>query len=300
MRVPWSVDVGLSQPDSLRVDFDRTHALLAERCSDEAIDRLAHALRDHGVAGVVADIPATGLEAARRAGLPAVAIGNFDWAWIYDHFPDLRAWAERFRCWQAPFPALQLSPGPALSGFATTTPGPLVGRSQPAHHFPGPDRYVLVSFGGFGLADLDARLPRLPGVTWVLSPPMARLERPDVTWVTDVPYPALVAGVDAVLTKPGYGILAEAFLSGTPLAWLTRGDWPESRYLAEPMTARGDVAVDASIEEALEALWSRPRPSARDGRGAELAASWILDQLLQTGGVEGPLTAGPPLPDPLS
>ena len=138
--VPWAIDVGLAQPDSLRVDFARTHALLAERCSDAAVDRLAEDLSARGVAGVIADLPATGLEAARRAGLPAVAVGNFDWAWISDHFPDLRTWAARFRAWQAPYPALHLWPGPALTGFAPTTSGPLVGRRRPAQSSSGSRR----------------------------------------------------------------------------------------------------------------------------------------------------------------
>ncbi len=299
--VPWACDVGLAQPDSLRVDFARTHALLAERCSDAAVDRLAAALAAQRVSAVVADLPPTGLEAARRAGLPALGIGNFDWAWIYDHFPDLRGWAGRFRAWQAPHPALHLWPGPALTGFARVDRGPQVGRRAPAHAFDAPDHHVLVSFGGFGLADLDAWLPALPGVRWVLSPPMARLDRPDVTWVEGVPYPALVAGVDAVLTKPGYGILAEACLAGTPLAWVPRGDWPETPHLASAMAARGDVCVaDGDLAGALATLRDRPRPTAADPSGAQLAAAWILDQLCEAGVVEAPVPAGSGVEDPLS
>src|SRR5688500_10974830 len=40
----WAVDVGLAQRDSLSKDLDLTLSLLEERCSDEAIDRLAQAL----------------------------------------------------------------------------------------------------------------------------------------------------------------------------------------------------------------------------------------------------------------
>ncbi len=300
-HVTWAIDVGLAQPDSLRVDLARTQALLAERCSDPAVDRLAAHLAGQDLMGVIADAPPPGLEAARRAGLPAVAVANFDWAWIYDHFPALAPWAARFRAWQAPHQALHLWPGPGLTGFQGVTEGPLVGRRRPAHVFPDTHRHVLVSFGGLGLADLDRRLPQLPGVRWVLAPPMAPLERPDVFWVRDVPYPALVAGVDAVLTKPGYGILAEAMLAGTPLAWLPRQDWPETPFLAEPMAARGDVKVTGGVDAALATLWSRPRPvpHARSGSGAELAAGWILDQLVQAGGLKSPSSTGSGVADPL-
>lgn len=298
-HVPWSLDVGLAQPDSLHVDFDQTLALLAERASVAAVDRLAADLACRGLDGVVADLPPTGLEAARRAGLPAVAVGNFDWAWIYGHFPRLAAHAARFRDWQAPHRALQLWPGPSLTGFRSVVPGPLVGRTAPAHAFDGPGRHVLVSFGGFGLADLDARLPRLDGVTWVLSAPMPALHRPDCLHVAGVPYPALVAGADAVLTKPGYGILAEALLSGTPLAWLARADWPETPFLAAPMEARGDQAITDGVEPALAQLWARPRAAPLPDSGAALAAAWILAQLFETGRVEGPDLAGTGIPDPI-
>ncbi len=297
--VPWQLDVGLSQPDSLRVDLARTCALLDERCSPSALETLADHLAAQPLQGVIADLPPMGLEAARLAGLPAVAVGNFDWAWIYDHFPELAPWAQRFRAWQAPHPAIHLWPGPALSGFRRVKRAPLVGRLHPPHSFPAGSRHVLVSFGGLGLKDLEQRLPRMDGVTWVLSAPMPALKRADCLWLEDIPYPALVAGADAVLTKPGYGILAEAFLAGTPLAWLPRSHWPESPYLADPMVARGDVQVGESIEEALTTLWSRPRPAPHDPSGSALAARRILDELLETAGLELPGPAGIGLSDPV-
>ncbi len=287
--VGWRTDVGLAQPDSLRTDLDRTLALLEERCSERAVDRLAEALARRSVAGVVADIPPTGLEAARRAGLGAVAVGNFDWAWIYRHYPPLRSWAERFARWQAPHPGLALSPGPGLAGFARTRSCGLVGRQGAPHPFEGPERHVLVSFGGLGLADLERRLPRLTGVRWVVSAPMPPLDRSDCTWIEGVPYPSLVAGSDAVLTKPGYGILAEASLAGTPVAWLTRPGWPESPFLAAAHEARGDVEVTGTIAEALEQLWSRPRPVPAGTSGAGALAARILDELGLEVVVEGPV-----------
>jgi L-arabinokinase len=267
----------------LQVDFERTHALLEQRCSEDAVDRLAQQFAESDLTGVIADAPPTALEAARRAGLPAVAVANFDWAWIYGHFGHLHGWADRFRAWQNPHDALALWPGPPLTGFRRVTPGPLVGRCSPPFQFPekmpGNYRHVLVGFGGFGLADLDKRLPHIPGVRWVLAAPMSPLDRPDCLWIDKVPYPALVAGADAVLTKPGYGILAEAFLAGTPLAWFPRGDWPESKYLAAPMHERGDVQVGESVQAALTSLWSHPRPKRHNASGAQKAAAWILSQL---------------------
>ena len=73
--------------------------------------------------------------------------------------------------------------------------------------------------------------------------------------------PALVAGADAVFTKPGYGILAEASLSATRLVWLDRGAWPEAPYLELAMWERGDIKVGPDgLASALKKAWSWPPP----------------------------------------
>lgn len=274
------VDVGISQPDSLTEDLPHTLRLLDRRCDDPAIDSLSAVLA--GFDRVLVDIAPPALEAARRAGVPCLAVGNFDWPWVYRHYPELADTAGRLAAWQAPHPAVQLAPGPGLSGFASVTPMGLLGRTAPAHRVVGPgQKAVLVSFGGFGLAGMDRALPRIPGVTWVLAPPTPRLERDDVAWVEGVPYPALVAGADAVFTKPGYGILAECVLAGTPMVWIPRGAFPEAPFLAAAMDHRGDIALDAhprepdfagSLADALERLWQAPPPDpVEDDTAARLA-----------------------------
>lgn len=268
--VPWVADVGLVQPDSLTEDVVATRAALERVCSDARIDDLAAALR--GFDRVVVDMAPTAMEAARRAGVPVVAVGNFDWAWIYRAYPELGDWADRFAQWQAPVRALELTPGPGLRGFASVTRVGLVGRQRPAHRL-GPRR-ILVSFGGFGLDTVDALLPHLPGVRWVLAPPMPPVDRADVEFVPDVSYPALVAGVDAVLSKPGYGIFAEAALAGTPLIWVPRGRFPEAPSLVAAARSRGDVLCDAtagSVADAVSQVLDRPRPVAQASQGKVLA-----------------------------
>ena len=45
-------------------------------------------LKAHDVNVVVGDIPPLAFVSAAMAGLPAVAIGNFTWDWIYEGYPD--------------------------------------------------------------------------------------------------------------------------------------------------------------------------------------------------------------------
>jgi len=256
--VPWTADVGIAQRDGLTEDLSATRARLGEIVTDRRIDALAAQLAD--VDFVLVDAAPPALEACRRARRPCLAIGNFDWAWIYRHYPALSDWAEQYAAWQAPHDAISLWPGPGMTGFRSVRSVGLVGRRAPAQ--PLPEGSVLVSFGGFGLHDLDARLPRLPGVTWVMAPPMPRLSRPDVHYVDGVPYPSLVAGADVVLTKPGYGIFAEASLSGTRIGWWPRGAFPEAPFLEQALRDRGDRALSDDLRE-LPALLASPAPAPR-------------------------------------
>ncbi len=292
--VPWVADVGIAQRDSLTEDVDATLARLEEVASEARVDALAAALA--GFDRVVVDVAPPALEAARRAGVPALAVGNFDWAWIYRHYPPLTGWAARFAAWQAPHPGLFLAPGPGMHGFASVEGFGIVGRrgprdvggaprggSAPPPHEEHVERTVLVCFGGFGLDGVDGWLPRMPGVTWIVAPPMPRIARPDVRYVDDVPFPALVAGADALLTKPGYGILAEATLAGTPIVWVERGTFPEAPHLEVAMRARGDVKVEgtgaAAVAAALVARWARPRPApARSDAPGRVAARILGEQ----------------------
>jgi len=276
---PWVMDVGLVQRDGLHHDVAATLTRLASVCSEAAIDALAAAVA--GFDRAVVDAAPAGLEACRRAEVPALAVGNFDWAWIYGHYPRLSGWAERFAAWQAPHPAVALTPGPGMHGFRSVETTGAVARRRPARRVVGErERGVLVSFGGFGLSEVGQRLPSIPGVRYILSAPMPRLERPDCVYVEDVPYPSLVAGADAVLSKPGYGILAEASLAGTPIVWVDRGGWPESASLEAAMWARGDVKLVGSITRglprALKTLWSRPAPTPAPDWGAQALAMRIL------------------------
>jgi UDP:flavonoid glycosyltransferase YjiC (YdhE family) len=256
--VPWTVDVGLVQPDSLTEDVVATRARLDAIVTDAAIDALAARLEGHD--RVVVDIAPPALEAARRAGVPALAIGNFDWAWIYSHYPSLQGWARRFGAWQVAHHACAIAPGPGLFGFASVRRFGLVGRRAAAYRYPERNNIVLVCFGGFGL-DLEAWLPRIPGVIWVLAPPMRSIVRDDVRYVADVPFPALVAGADLLLTKPGYGIFGEAARAGVPIVWLDRGEFPEAPSIEAALTARGDrKATRADLAEVVRARLADPRP----------------------------------------
>ena len=86
-----SADIGLIQKDSLHIDVQQTAQKLQALCTEEHIEWWGRELANYD--GVIADIPPLILEACRRINKPVLAIGNFDWAWIYQHYPKLKNWA---------------------------------------------------------------------------------------------------------------------------------------------------------------------------------------------------------------
>jgi L-arabinokinase len=136
---------------------------------------------------------------------------------------------------------------------------------------------VLVSFGGFGLEGLDALLPRLPGVRWVLAPHGPSLDRPDVERVEGVAYPDLVASADLVLSKPGYGILGEALTAGTRMLWLPRGPFPEAPFLVRALEAHGGhLVAPAELATAVPRALAQPAPPPVPAPAAAQLAEWVL------------------------
>jgi hypothetical protein len=302
--VPYRADVGLVQQDGLTMDGPATLRALESVWGDPdaAEAALVAALAPHRPTVVVGDVPPVAFSAAARLGIPSVAVGNFDWAWIYGFYaerePAFARWASLCARWQAQATvAVHLEPGPPLTAFPRVLEGGLLARRLlvdprgirerlgiPAEH-----RAVLASFGGFGLHDAARRIPPLPGVTWILAAPMEDLGRPDTRFARGVPYLALLAACDATLTKPGYGIVSESARQRTRLLYTDRGDFPEYPWLVDWMhahlpaayvasadlgTARGAAAVGEGLERlfAEEARW----PDRADG--AERIAD-VVDEL---------------------
>jgi hypothetical protein len=315
-------DTGVAQLDSLSLDEGETvrraaefHATLDAQAADEA-----QWLRSAGVRLVVADIPALGCAAGYAAGVPVVALGNFTWDWIYEgyrrslsHDADL---IERLgAAYALADVALRL---PMHGGFATmrrVVDLPFIARrssrdpraTREALGLPPDDPLVLLSFGGYGLQriDLDA-IAALDHYTVVMTADVTANRRADAVPSTanglQVPpnvslvdeqalyrgggrYEDLVAAVDVVMTKPGYGIIAECVANGTALVYTSRGHFVEYDVLVREMPrwlrcgfiSNGDLLA-GNWQPVLDETLAQPAPPETIGvDGAERAAQIILD-----------------------
>jgi L-arabinokinase len=301
-------DVGLVQKNALEIDESATvdaWRAFHER-SSAWVEAEAEWLRRSGARLVLADIPPPAFEAARAAGVASMGITNFSWDWIYRHLarrmPAFRELSDAAReAYSSAGLLLELPFAGDLSAFPARERIPMVARPQRrprdetrrALGLADADVAVLLSFGGIGLPGFDPSVLALLGDFVFLVETDRRDVPTNVVALSDrvvaargLTFLDVVGGADAVVTKPGYGIVTDAIAAGTRLVYTERGDFPEydvmvaemKRYLPTAYVSNEDLKagrLGAPLAEVLAAS----RPEAPDLSGAERAARRILEHL---------------------
>lgn len=301
----------LVQADSLTVDHAASGELLSQVLAawDDTVHRHAAWLRQIGADLVYSDVPAQPLAAAQAAGIAGVALGNFTWDWIYRHYADVdrryvdaaRVAAEAYRTARL---YLQLPTAPTEPSGMPTAVIPWVGRRprrsrravRDALGLSARRPMVLLSFGGhptFPLAEL-LRSSWARRFHWVggrqLDTAASTLHRVDEEGLAaaGIGYIDLVAAADVVVSKPGYGILADCLFTGSRLVYLARPEFPEASLLLEPTMDRLLQAVAvapgertaAAIGQAVDQCLGRPAPEPTERLdGVEVATARLQDLL---------------------
>lgn len=310
--LPGELDFGMRMKSALCVDADASAADYRRLHQDwpQRVAAEARLLANSGADALLADVPYLSVAAARQAGVPAIALCSLNWADIYRHYcghlPEaarvieqmLAAYndAERFLRPQPAMPMPGLHNSEAIEPLAR--PAPDCRTALRERLSVGADtRLLLVGMGGVGLDLPVADWPRFPG--WRLIVPDAPLDaHPDIvpTAHTGLNFPALFGGVDALLTKPGYGTYVEAACQGLPVLYSERPDWPEEPYLAAWLHRHTRAAaisqqslLGGDFLAALEALCALPAGPPLRPNGARQVADRVLAMLNRS----TPTRAGP-------
>jgi len=298
-----TLDVGVCQGDSLEMHLPAT----VEACRQlyAAAPALLAAeneeLRRTGVDLVVTDVAALPCAAAALTGIPAVILSNFTWDWIYEGFlADEPGFAEAIAwqhdCYRQARLGLRL-PFHGPLPVAEVIDLPLVTRRS---HRPKAEirrqlgiregeRLALLSFGGFGLE--EATLGKAAAMTgWILlaEDPLVAINQRLRPLPPGVAYSDLVNAADVVVTKPGYGIVAECLAHQTAVLYTPRGNFREQPLLIEGLQRYGRaLEIDnrrlrqGDFEEAFEQLLAMPQPSETlANNGAEVAADCLASRIL--------------------
>jgi L-arabinokinase len=302
-------DVGLVQKDALVIDEEGTAAAWRAFAAgwDARVAAEAAWLREAGARLVVGDIPPLAFAAAREAGVPSIALGNFSWDWIYGHLagrvPALaEAAAHARRAYAAAERLLRLPFAGDTGAFRLVEDVPLVARKPAVGKAEARRRLgldarpvVVLSFGGVGVPGLKlAAFAGLTGYRFLLTGQTGEgtapgnLERVAAGKLeaAGLGYVDLVGAADVVVTKPGYGIVTDCVGAGTRLVYTPRGDFPEypimvaemPRYLPCVFASNEDV-IGGRLGPALDAVRGLRFPDPPRTDGATVAAERLLGRL---------------------
>jgi L-arabinokinase len=307
-----ATDTGCIQRGALDVDVPATvrdaAAFHADATVDARIDEEVRVLKAVDARLVVGDVPPLAFAAAARAGVRSIAISNFTWDWIYEAYGEELAQApwliDRLRSWYAQADEAWVLPMTGgFEGMNKTASLPFVARH--ARHaradvrrrlgLPADEPLMLVSFGGYDANDLDpARAAEtLTAARIVVTsaspngyPPGTIGIHEDAVYGSGLRYEDLVAAVDIVLTKPGYGIVSECIANDTRLLYTSRGRFREYEVFVEEMPRalpchfipRDDLAA-GRWQDATERLLAMPAVPAPPTNGATVTAERLLSFL---------------------
>jgi len=301
---PVFLDLGLSQVDSLHSDLQKSLSALRDLMNkaEAIVQAEVEFLRRENVGLVVSDVAFLPLDAAYRCGITSIGISNFTWDWIYSGYEINDAgWREIVSWTRESYRKCSLFLQLPMHGDCSACPAvediPLVARKASRNGGEvrralgiDPDRKVfLVSFTALRLEPSAAkRLEAMEGVLFLCGMPLELpLSNARGFDAAALPYVDVVAAVDGVITKPGYGIVSDCLANGTPMIYTGRGPFREYPFLVEeiekslsavylPAREFAEGAWEGAIRE-ICALPRKTSPMRMDG--AEVAARRILQVL---------------------
>jgi len=301
-HVPEARDFGFVMHNAVDINragsaarYREFHARWPQRIATEA-----EWLGKHHVDALLSNVAYLPLAAAAQTGIPAAGLGSINWADLLFNYFGAEPWATEIH-------AQMLAAYNSSKGFLRITPGlPMEGLKR--RHDVAPiarvgqrdrarvaqllglkerKRWVLLAMGGMEFRLPVENWPPLAGVSW-LVPGEWNIRRGDVHTFDSaaLDFCDLLASVDAVITKPGYGTFVEAACSGTPILYVEREDWPETPHLAAWLAANARAHVltrqqlsAGDFNEVLQGLWRAPAPAVPAANGAGHAAHLLVKVL---------------------
>lgn len=294
-------DVGMIMNGALTVLAEESARAYAQfhRDWEMRVENFAARLRTISPDLVLSNVAYLPLAAARRAGIPSVAMCSLNWADLYAFccgaYADARLHAQILRAYLDADAFLQPEPSmpmEALPNRRAVAPVARLGRDRRGElrerlNLRDETRMVVLSLGGIPTSLSFERWPHVEGVHWLI-PRGAATARGDMTAVDEAGMEFIDAlrSADALVTKPGYGSFVEAACNGIPVLYVPRDDWPEAPFLASwlhsharCMEIGADALVGGIARDTLTALWAQPAPAPTPAAGAKEAADILLELL---------------------
>lgn len=256
-------------------------------------------LKKHRVDALLSNVAYLPLAAAAQAGIAAAGLCSLNWADLFAFYFGAEPWAARIHgqmlaAYNAGRGFLRITPGLPMNSIRHCDVAPIAqigrrdrGRVAQLLKLDENARWILLAMGGLEFRLPVESWPHTPGLNWLL-PGQWGVQRDDVRSfdVVGLDFGDLLASVDAVITKPGYGTFVEAACSGIPILYLQRDDWPETPHFAAWLVthARAHVLtrnqlLAGEFIAVLQQLWHTPALAAPVAGGTDQAADWLRAEL---------------------
>ncbi len=307
---PAQQDIGCIQDGPLKIDIDATwaahhhfHATWEARLSNEVA-----AMHAASPALVIADTPYLALEAGARAQIPGVALANLTWDLVlkeYCHASD-KPQQQLIQCIRSSYAkarlALRITPAPKIDAFSEIIDiGPIANPAPPERDrlasvlaLKPDERTILVGFGGIPLTSLPLeQMEQLRPYRFLFDGPVPpEYSRIHSTKTLPFSFKSLLASVDIIMTKPGYGTIVEAVALQQPIVFVRRFNFADEPPLVDYLHHFGR-GIELSIDDFTRGRWepaidkaiailSPPNPPP-PSTGAMQAASILAPYLNRTG-----------------
>ncbi len=269
---PVQQDVGCIQQGPLQIDTAATWDAHARFHTgwERKVQEEVQAIQAAKPSLVLSDISHLAIEAGAKAGIPTVGLCNLSWDRILEPLAEPSRTDQREiiahiqRAYAHAELMLRLAPGLALPAFSKIVDiGPIASPLAPdpfalrkAIGAAPTDRIVVVGFGGIALNTLPfEQLEQLAGYRFIISGTVPDWCRQSVSAsALAMPFGALLASTDLLVTKPGYSTIVEAVALGKPVVYVRRYNFADEQSLVDYLHRYGR-AVELSTRDFAEGQW---------------------------------------------
>ncbi|MDH4186666.1 MAG: hypothetical protein OEV08_06695 [Nitrospira sp.] len=291
LTIPWihqpvQQDIGCIQNGPLTIDIAKTweahihfHDTWATRLANEIT-----AMQEARPRLILADTPYLAVEAGSRAGIPTIVMANFTWDLVLQNFCESSSAAQQQllqsirRAYANADLALRITPAPAIHAFSNFVDiGPIASPAEPkrnqlaaALNLVSGERTILIGFGGIPLTTLPLKqIEQLRPYRFLFDGPIpSEHSRIHSTMSLPFSFKTLLASVDLIMTKPGYGTIVEAVALQQPVTYVRRYNFADEPPLVDYLHRFGrgiELSLDAFTqgrwEPALRQALALPAPS---------------------------------------
>lgn len=194
---------------------------------------------------VVSNIAYVSLEAAHRLNIPSIAMSSLNWADIFEAYCNDFSGAESIieqmrQSYDKASTFVQFTPCPPMNWLNNKSPVSPITRLgnrkrqeiNTQLQLNEKTKLVLIGLGGIEMRLSIETWPIAPNTLYIVPDEWQTQQENCIPLsVLQLPFIDILASVDGVITKPGYGTFSEAVCNQTPFVYVLRGDWPEEPFL---------------------------------------------------------------------